>query len=143
MVADISAVCYIHYLSIFLHTNRWEDISRSLFVNSPVPLFKSIGGQTIIFGLYLNMFSSYKIYMYLRFLYNSGSILGWVFFQYHEYKASNSIQVICFLTRWLAQFRQTLKHNFIHLQHGSFVNVQRTDINGGLRYILYKMQYNT
>ena len=27
---------YIHYLSIPLHTNSWDDISRTLFVNSPV-----------------------------------------------------------------------------------------------------------
>ena len=28
---------YIHYPSIPLHTNSWDDISRALFVNSPVP----------------------------------------------------------------------------------------------------------
>ena len=35
----VSAVCYtlyIHYISIPLHTNSWDDISRTLFVNSPV-----------------------------------------------------------------------------------------------------------
>ena len=38
----VSAVRYtiysIHYLSIPLHTNSWDDISRTLFVIFPVPL---------------------------------------------------------------------------------------------------------
>ena len=31
--------CLLHYLSIPLHINSWDDISRTLFVNSPVPDF--------------------------------------------------------------------------------------------------------
>ena len=69
---------YIHYLIIPLHTNIWDDISRTIFVNSPVPheallvfyLSISLSSKTH-FSIFLSSIDLFNPSNYLQSIYLS------------------------------------------------------------------------
>ena len=98
---------YIHYISIPLHTNSWGDISRTLFLNSPVwrsiYLFIYWALESLLLLLVVlasNVFSFTKYSFHYLFIWHLGKIRKNVFAHMYVHlnlKWHSKIQFFVFL----------------------------------------------